>query len=185
MILESSCTTFDENYIQAFDYVGVVEKRVHINMQSRINTYKAGKIIEAHLKHLLGSADFDENMAVTGTSRYELSSPPIPPKGPCSLTALTASHWDLPISCGTACMAVQVGQGANHVNTKVVTLPHEGMHCESNPINEQGLSNGVAWRDVFRVNVQGSQLTVHRVDITYPLGWGQHLELECCLQAEA
>jgi len=134
--LEAACASFDACFAEkSDDFNKRLVPRVQSDMNSRIETLKAGETLIHQIKFLLADVANQETPDID-TSRYELDFPILPPKGECDLSVLDDDKWVPTVSCkADTCFEDGVGLPGNDLN--VVNVP-TSLACQESCRNEAG-----------------------------------------------
>lgn len=90
--LTAGCDSFNTCYGDASESFDNLKTRLQSNMDERIQAYKSGETIIAHIKVLLGSAATVETVNVD-ESRFRLAFPETPERGACDVAVLAEPRW--------------------------------------------------------------------------------------------
>merc|ERR1719330_2127310 len=91
--LKAACTAFDACFAtKSDDFNKRLVPGVQLDMEARIENYKAGETIIHQIKFLLAEETDQETPAIA-TSRYEVDFPTLPPKAVCDLSLLDDAKW--------------------------------------------------------------------------------------------
>lgn len=128
--LDSGCTSFDECFQgKSSSYVDTVTPAVVESMNARIEAFKAGEVVVAQIKFLLGLSA-DSTLPEVNTSRYELDFPTLPSQVSCNLEEDLGDPIFFPsVVCATSGKVAGKKMGPVGALTAVSGCPSDGSSC--------------------------------------------------------
>lgn len=114
-VLVSACSGYDTCYASKSKLLSDLIERVAANKKSRMDVFRAGENIVAHIKFLIGKGQKIEAVDVDA-KRYELEMPKVPEKETCDVSGLTDSRWKPAIDCSAW---VLLAEGVSYTGKRV------------------------------------------------------------------